>query len=313
MRPTATTSNTISIDRTFLISLLTTGFSPSTDLLTPLCKDRRGIGGVLWYRPGPVPDGPPTKPPAGIPMDAIEQPPLSEPTSPQNPTRRLLAYSVHVFTASGSVFGVLALLAILKGNLSHATVYLLITLAIDSVDGSIARRVGVTTHAPGIDGRRMDDIVDFLNFVIVPVVFMVQAGSLPSIFWVIPPVLASAFGFSRRDAKTDDDFFLGWPSYWNVLAFYLWLLELSPVTGAIWVAGLSIAIFIPWKYIYPSKLRNPWLRHGVSWSGVLWAIAVGVAALNPESSSQIYLVEISLAYPAAYMGLSLWMGGWSRA
>ncbi|MCH2187300.1 CDP-diacylglycerol O-phosphatidyltransferase [Myxococcota bacterium] len=246
-------------------------------------------------------------------MDAIEQPPFSEPTSPRNSSRRLLAYSVHVLTASGAVFGVLALLALLQGNLRYATVYLLITLAIDSVDGSIARRVGVTTHAPGIDGRRMDDIVDFLNFVIVPVVFMVQAGSLPSVFWVIPPVVASAFGFSRRDAKTDDDFFLGWPSYWNVLAFYLWLLDLSPAIGALWVAGLSIAIFIPWKYIYPSKLRNPWLRHGVSWSGVVWAIAVGVAALSPEWSAQVHLVEISLVYPAAYMGLSLWMGGWSRA
>lgn len=244
-------------------------------------------------------------------MDATKTPSTDSPSS-SSLARRLLAYSVHAFTASGAVFGVLALLAVLQGQLSHATVYLLITLAIDAVDGSFARRVGVATHAPGIDGRRMDDIVDFLNFVIVPVVFMVNAGSLPSILWIVPPVVASAFGFSRRNAKTEDDFFLGWPSYWNVLAFYLWLMGISPEIGAAWVAVFSIAIFVPWKYIYPSKIANPILRHAISWTGLLWGIAVGVAALSPDWASRIYLVEISLIYPAVYMGLSLWLGGWSR-
>lgn len=244
-------------------------------------------------------------------MDATENQ-IGHPVPASSPARRLLAYAVHGFTASGAVIGVLALLAILRGDLAMATVFLLITLAIDSVDGTIARRVGVTTHAPGIDGRRMDDIVDYLNFVIVPAVFMVKAGSLPSPMWVALPVLSSAFGFSRRNAKTDDDFFLGWPSYWNVLAFYLWLLDLSPASGGAWVLGLSIAIFVPWKYIYPSKLPNPLLRHGVSWSGMLWAVVVGVAALSPELAERFYLVQISLVYPAVYVGLSLWLGGWAR-
>ena len=245
-------------------------------------------------------------------MDASETT-VAGPGPVSSPARRLLAYAVHGFTASGAVLGVLALLAVLRGDLATATVYLLVTLAIDSVDGSFARRVGVTVHAPRIDGRRMDDIVDFLNFVIVPVVFMVQAGSLPSPAWVVLPVVSSAFGFSRHDAKTDDDFFLGWPSYWNVLAFYLWLLDLSPAAGATWVVGLSIAIFLPWKYIYPSKLADPLLRHGVSWSGMLWAVLIGVAALSPDLAERFHLVQISLAYPAAYVGLSLWLGGWGRS
>ncbi len=226
--------------------------------------------------------------------------------------RRLLAYAVHAFTASGAVLGVLALLAVVAGDLSTATVYMLIALAIDSVDGSIARRVDVSSHAPTIDGRRMDDIVDYLNFVIVPVVFMIQAGSLLSPALVALPVISSAFGFSRHDAKTDDDFFLGWPSYWNVLAFYLWLLDLSPLTGSLWVIGLAIAVFIPWKYIYPSKLANPILRYCVSYSGLLWAFAIGYAALAPESAERFHVVPLSLTYPAVYVGLSIWLGRWAR-
>lgn len=226
--------------------------------------------------------------------------------------RRVLAYGVHGFTASGAVLGVLALLAIMQGELGHATVYMLIALAIDSMDGSFARLVGVSHYAPRIDGRRMDDIVDYLNFVIVPAVFMVKAGNVLGPAWVAPAVLASAFGFSRRDAKTDDDFFLGWPSYWNVLAFYLWLMDFSPGAGTAWVIGLAIAVFVPWKYIYPSRLKSAFLRHFVSWTGVAWSIAVGVAALRPDLDERFAIAQISLAYPALYVGLSLWMGGFAR-
>ena len=69
---------------------------------------------------------------------------------------------------------------------------------------------------------------------------------------------------------------------------------------------------MPWKYIYPSKIANPVLRHAMSWTGLLWGTAVGVAALSPDWAARIYLVEISLIYPTVYMGLSLWLGGWSR-
>ena len=97
---------------------------------------------------------------------------------------------------------------------------------------------------PRVDGRRLDDIVDFLNFVIVPVVFMVASGHLSSSAWAVAPILASAYGFSQHDSKTEDHFFLGWPSYWNVVALYLWLLDLTPGAGTLWVVGFSIAIFV---------------------------------------------------------------------
>jgi phosphatidylcholine synthase len=217
----------------------------------------------------------------------------------------ILAWGVHLFTASGAVFGTVAILAILAGNLDQAALLMMLALFIDSVDGALARAVGVSDILPDINGRRLDDIVDFLNFVIVPVVFMVAAGSL--LFWWLAafPVLASAYGFSQEAAKTDDDFFLGWPSYWNVLALYLWLLDLSPTAGSLWLIACAIAVFIPIKYIYPSKLRV--LRRTTNAAGMAWGCVMILAILFPDWGSRLFLVEASLAYPIFYVGLSLWL------
>jgi len=229
-----------------------------------------------------------------------------------NPTRKLAAAAVHLFTASGAVWGLFALFEILRGDLAFAVVYMLIALTIDSVDGFFARRLAVSEYLPRIDGRRMDDIVDYLNFVIVPCVFIWKAGNVLGPIWLAIPVLASAFGFSRKDAKTDDNFFLGFPSYWNVLAFYLWLFDFSALAGTLWIVGLAIAVFIPFKYLYPSRLENRPLRYFTSYSGLLWAIVLGWTVLNPEIAGRYHLAELSLAYPALYMGLSFKLGGLYR-
>ncbi len=165
---------------------------------------------------------------------------MTSPAAARQSTRRqTLAWGVHLLTASGAVFGAVALLAIMAGDLSRALLLMGVTLFIDSVDGTLARRVGVAEVLPRIDGRRLDDIVDYLNFVIVPVVFMVAAGSLLHWSFAALPILASAYGFSQNEAKTEDDFFLGWPSYWNVVAAYLWLLHLSPLAGTLIVVFFS--------------------------------------------------------------------------
>jgi phosphatidylcholine synthase len=226
--------------------------------------------------------------------------------------RKFAAMAVHLLTASGAVLGLFALLEIQRQNLALAMLYMLASLAIDSIDGLMARRLAVDEFAPQIDGRRLDDIVDYLNFVIVPCVFMWQAGSVLGPGWLAIPVLASAIGFSQKQAKTDDNFFLGFPSYWNVLAFYLWLLDFSALAGTLWIIGLGIAVFIPYKYLYPSRLSNPRLRHLTSYSGLLWAIVLGWTALNPELAGRYHVVELSLAYPALYMGLSFKLGGFHR-
>jgi len=229
------------------------------------------------------------------------------PHEPPAPAHLTLAWGVHLFTASGAVLGALALVAVSAGDLAKASLLMLAALLIDSVDGTLARKVRVSEVLPRINGRRLDDIVDYLNFAIVPVVFMLGSGHL--LHWSITalPILASAYGFSQEDAKTDDDFFLGWPSYWNVVAIYLWILGVTPAVGTALVVFFSVAVFVPIKYIYPSKLSV--LRKTTAAGGMLWGALLTAAIVEPESSSQFHLLELSLLYPAYYLALSFWLGG----
>ena len=117
---------------------------------------------------------------------------VTAPHDPPDPSRLTLAWGVHLFTASGAVLGALAIVAVSSDALGRASLLMLAALLIDSVDGTLARKVGVSTVLPRIDGRRLDDIVDYLNFVIVPVVFMLGSGHL--LHWGLAalPIVASA-------------------------------------------------------------------------------------------------------------------------
>ena len=227
-----------------------------------------------------------------------------------SPARIAAAWGVHAFTASGAVVGAVALVAIAAGDLARAALLMLVGLVIDSVDGTLARKVGVARVLPQVDGRRLDDIVDYLNYVIVPAVFLVAAGSVLHWGWAALPILASAYGFSQTQAKTEDDFFLGWPSYWNVVAIYLWLLGISSAAGTAWVCLFAGLVFVPIKYVYPSRM--PVLRRSTAVLAGLWLLVLAAAVLWPEPSRSLHLVEVSLAFPAWYVVLSLWLGGLRR-
>jgi phosphatidylcholine synthase len=226
------------------------------------------------------------------------------------PIRQGLAWGVHAFTATGAVVGAAALLAIGAGDLRRAALLILVALVIDSVDGSLARAARVHEVLPRFDGRRLDDMVDYLNYVVVAAVFLVGAGSLVHWGFAALPILSSAYGFSQEDAKTDDDFFLGFPSYWNVVALYLWALEVPPVTGTLLVTTLSVLVFVPIKYLYPSKLQT--LGWTTNLGAAVWIAVMAFAVVWPERAAALHLVQISLVYPAWYLGLSLWLGGLRR-
>jgi phosphatidylcholine synthase len=226
---------------------------------------------------------------------------------------RWIAWAVHLFTASGAAIALFALIAIATDRMPLAIYLMLTALVIDSVDGTLARAVRVTEHVPEIDGRRLDDIVDYLTYVIVPVFFLWAGGFWLHPGWLVAPVLASAIGFARVDAKTADDFFLGFPSYWNILAIYLFLFDAGPVLSTLWIAGLSIAVFVPLKYLYPSKLEPRCLRRALAAGGVLWCLALAACTGQHDWTRTVGLREISLAYPAWYVGLSLLRGGFKRS
>ncbi len=227
-----------------------------------------------------------------------------------SPLRAALAWGVHLFTASGAVVGLCALLAAAHGEPRRAGLLMLVALTIDSLDGMLARAVRVSEVLPQVDGRRLDDLVDYLNYVIVPAVFLVETDLLPHWGFAALPVLASAYGFAHVQAKTDDDFFLGFPSYWNVLALYCWLLELPPAANAALLAALSPLVAVPFKYLYPSRMRA--LRRTHHALAVICIGLLAAAVADPERGRALHLPLLSLAHPAFYLAVSFWQGGLRR-
>jgi len=227
--------------------------------------------------------------------------------------RWLAAWGVHAYTASGALIALLALAAI--GDHRFADVFRWLSLAffVDCTDGALARAVGVKRVLPYYDGARLDDIVDYLTYVIVPILLLYVAGRFPESHAALiaaAPLLASAYGFCRVDAKTADHYFRGFPSYWNVVALYAYVLPIAPATVAAWVVGLSLLVFAPLKFLYPSRaprFGGITIALGAVWGAVmLWVIwhLPDVPAL---------LVWASLVYPAYYCGMSFWLQATGRA
>jgi phosphatidylcholine synthase len=187
---------------------------------------------------------------------------------------------------------------------------MLLAMSIDAIDGTLARKARVAELIPSFDGRRLDDLVDYLNYVVVPALFLVWAGCVPHWAWTVLPVVASAYGFSQADAKTEDHFFLGFPSYWNVVAIYAYSLEISPPWLVAWLVGLSIAVFVPLKFVYPSQMR--FLYWTTNLGALAWCLVLAATLAFPEPLAGAHLVELSLLYPAYYVGISIWLGGLRR-
>jgi len=219
----------------------------------------------------------------------------------------VLAWLVHLYTAFGVVIGFLTILAIDHAAFRDALFLMALAVVIDATDGTLARAAHVKEIIPWFDGEMLDAIVDYFNYAVVPCFFMLRANLLPGqdALWLAAlPLLASAYGFCQRDAKTADNFFLGFPSYWNIVAFYLYVLKSPAWLNAFALIALSILIFVPIKYIYPS--RSPRFRVQSNVLGALWGAAILYAIYRlPEPPRAILFA--SLFYPAYYTALSLWL------
>jgi phosphatidylcholine synthase len=224
-----------------------------------------------------------------------------------NDVRVFLAWLVHLYTALGAIVAFFAILLIEQSRFEHAFWLMALSVAIDASDGTLARAARVKELIPEFDGDRLEDIVDYANYVIVPSLFLLRADLLPqqdSLWLAALPLIASAYGFCQKEAKTADHFFRGFPSYWNVVAFYLYVLEPPLWFNAFLVILLSILVFVPIRYVYPS--RSPRFRGLTNALGVLWGISVVLTVyLLPEPPRM--LVFASLLFPAYYVVLSLWL------
>jgi len=220
---------------------------------------------------------------------------------------RILAWVAHLYTATGAVIALLATAMTFAHNFRAALLYLVAATIVDATDGVLARAVRVKERLPHFDGALLDNLVDYLTYVFVPALIVWQAELVPVAFPICALMLVSSlYGFARTDSKgaEDDHYFKGFPSYWNIVVAYLYLLQLSQRTNAIVLAVLVVMVFVPIHYLYPSRMRTfkaPTVALGTMW-GVLfiWMLWRLPAVGGP-------LTMVSFIFPAYYLALSLWL------
>ncbi len=231
-------------------------------------------------------------------------PPASS-APPALPAPPALAWLTHAYTASGAGLAFLSLVAVTAGRIREAFVWLVIALGVDSSDGVLARAVRIKERLPQIDGAHLDDIVDYLTYVFIPVFLLYDTGSLPA-SWGLAAVFAvlicSVIAFSKSDAKTPDHFFTGFPSYWNVLAFYLYAFGGPPELNAAILLVFCVLIFVRIGYVYPSRTTT--LRPVTVLSGCAWGVLMLYLLWQLPAANRT-LLWLSLAFPGYYVVLSV--------
>ena len=224
----------------------------------------------------------------------------------------LVAWLVHLYTASGAVLAFFSLLLIEQADYQRAFWLMFLAVVIDASDGTLARLARVKELIPWFDGDRLEDIIDYLNYVLVPSWLLIRADLLPhndALWLAAMPLLASAYGFCRKEAKTPDHFFLGFPSYWNIVAFYFFVMQTPRWINGFLILALSALVFVPIKYLYPS--RSPVLRGLTVTLGTIWG-AVVLAVIYQLPQPHALLVYGSLVFPAYYLMLSFWLAARRR-
>jgi phosphatidylcholine synthase len=241
--------------------------------------------------------------------------------------RIVFAWLAHLYTALGLILAVVMTVCIMRGGsegFRWAFFAMLVACLVDATDGTLARRLRVKEVLPAFDGAKLDDLIDFLTFVSLPLLLMWRAELVSGAGqWVlVVALLASGYGFCQVPAKTTDGYFVGFPSYWNIVAFYLYALRFPQWLAAAIVLALAVLVAVPSYYMYPS--RGATLSRLTNFFGgvwvvllvwVLWELPVDTPASASPAAGSYALVLISLFYPVYYMAVSwaITLHRWRRA
>ena len=220
---------------------------------------------------------------------------------------KIRAVLVHVLTASGLVPIFLAMDAMWRGDIYQTLFWLAVAVAIDAVDGPLARRFEVTRHLPHIDGSILDHIIDFLSYCFIPALMLVRFDLLPP-GWAMPAAtflcMASLYTFANKNLKTAENDFRGFPALWNLAVFYMVILNSAPIINLLAVMVLSLLVYAPIRVVHPVRVvAMRWLTLPVCfiWLGLIFAYIAQAEAGLPVPLDVVF--AISSAY---LLGLSVW-------
>jgi phosphatidylcholine synthase len=220
---------------------------------------------------------------------------------------KVFAWLAHLYTAMGLVVAAGIAVLIVRGgerSLRWAFVLMMVATAIDATDGWLARKARVKDVLPGFDGRELDDLIDFHTYTSLPLLLIWRADVLPGgLAWLLLlPLLSSAYGYSQVNAKTDDGFFLGFPSLWNVVAFYLFVVHPPVWLSAAVIITFVVLTFVPTLYLYATR-GGPFARV-INVGAAIWFVTLGLVLFGPEDRRRS-LTLVSLIYPLTYLALSV--------
>lgn len=212
------------------------------------------------------------------------------------PQNRALA--VHLLTATGAVFAMLAMLAAVQAKWDLMFLWLVVAFAVDGIDGPLARKYDVKQYAPQFDGVLLDLIIDYLTYVFIPAFALFASGLLPGWtgwFAIIVITFASAMYFADTRMKTKDNSFSGFPGCWNMLIIVIFAIEPNFWISMLLIAALATAMFLPLKFIHPvrtERWRNISLPIALAWTFFAgWAAWVD---FHPQSWAHWGLVVTSV-------------------
>ena len=209
---------------------------------------------------------------------------------------KIAAWAVHGFTASGAVLGFLAIISIFNNDQVGSFLWLGLALLVDGIDGTIARKIGVTDKAPNIDGSTLDNLIDYLNYVIIPSLMIYWFQMVPSGWEIIIPAgvfAVSLYTFANINMKTEDYYFSGFPALWNIVVLYFYILNTNLYVNLIVIIFLSILTFIPIKFVHPlrvKKLRNITIFCTIIWSATTLKLITTLPDINLFNDEKIVLI-----------------------
>ena len=217
---------------------------------------------------------------------------------------KVFAWLVHLYTALGLVCAAgIVVLIVHGGDTSFRSAFLLmmVATAVDATDGWLARKARVKEVLPHFDGTALDNLIDFHTYASLPLLLLWRSGIVPgAAAWVLLlPFLSSAYGFSQVNAKTDDGFFIGFPSYWNIVAFYLYVFHAPVWVSVPLIVTLAVLTFVPTPYLYATR-GGPFARL-INVGAAIWFVLLGLILFGPAQDT---LATVSLIYPLTYMALS---------
>lgn len=219
---------------------------------------------------------------------------------------RLLAALVHLGTAMGAVTALMALLAIVEKDWKGLYLWLGLAFIIDGVDGTFARWVRVSERLPRFSGDRLDLIVDYLTYVFIPAYALMAAGYLTGplgLTMAFAILLSSLFHFIDTDSKAEDYSFVGFPAVWNIIAFYIFVFQLTPSAAHTLIAACVVLTFVPMKWVHPFRVKR-W-RPLVFVLCSAWAAAAFAATWGGLTSVAPWAEAVLLGVAAAVVAMSI--------